>query len=1156
MVCSPFEQCEAHPGFAILQARRSRGPKHLAVAIRIALFGQPHVLSEDGTREYVLPRKTLHVLSYMILNRRRPATRDSVAFDLFPEEEEERARGSLRRNLSYLLTALPEGRQFLSVDAERIAWNPDAPAHVDVIAFEDAVRAGRDDEAIAEYAGQLLPTIYDEWTTSDRDRLRDRFHEALVRTIARERSQRRFDAATALAHRLLEEDPWREDVVRQLISIRYEAGDRAGALAAFERFATKLRDEMAAEPMPETLALRDAVLRGARLATSEPRALADDAPQAAGLPFVGRDAAMERARKSWHAAADGRAGVLFVAGEAGAGKSRFVTELARLVEREGGLVVRGYTSAGGEHRPYEAFVEALRDAPGLLDDHMGAALSDDRAARVRLFDSVRRRLSDLSHARPIVLVLEDLHWAGAATIDLLEFVATRLERSPVLVVATLRGDELRNAHPLRALRRQLQSRGAVGEIALERLSAEDAMLAARTVFPAAAADGALERAVDWAGGLPLMLAEAMRDVAAGRATTAPDIAALVGERFARLSENAETALIFGAVLGERFDLNVLAAATGWADAELIEAVGESIEHGLLRATSRAPGLAFAFTHDLVRVAASERISPQDRTRAHGLVARALSAQLAESDARAGEVAGHYAMAGERRRAAEYWSRAARYALGVFANEGARQAVNDGLALVDDADAGQRPLRYELVSLRERALSRIGALAERRSDALLLVELAGDDPERACAALELVFEAHRDDERLRRATLKRLAAFADASERCAGIVAYATATDATLDGNFARARDAALQAADGFDRAGESRRALDARLLHVRLLERLAAFAEAQAEVDRLRPIFEENDDLSLRAEFHRVASAAANRLDKEAQLVDARRAVELSIRVGDRFSEARARHDLAVALYRLGRFGDFLNEQGQALKAFEDVGDSSGIRDSIFNLINMRTICGDLSGARALLGSLTPEMLQIGWGAFRLALVRGVLELRCERFAEAAADLESAYAHAVELGTPHYVARAEGYLAELFARTGELGSARVRIDAAIAHMKALEQPGWLAELHALSAHLHATAGEFATARDDAAASEAIAATIEPLELYSEAAWHLTAAYALAGDDGAALGVGQTPARAFAQDALQMDSELAYTYACLPWNRHAVAFLAGRQPSLRIDEVER
>jgi DNA-binding SARP family transcriptional activator/DNA-binding NarL/FixJ family response regulator len=632
--------------------------------IRIALFGQPRVLSDDGSREYLLPRKTLHILAYLILNRRRAPTRDTIAFALFPDEDEETARGSFRRNLSYLLQALPDGRRFIEADAERVAWLATAPAHVDVLAFEQAVTEGRDADAIAEYGGQLLPTIYDEWTTPDRERLRDAFHAALSRTVAVERSRRSYDAATATAHRLLDDDPWREDIVRQLVAIRYEAGDRAGALFAYERFVAMLRREMQTEPMPETLAVHDAVLRGARLATSEPSHSARAAAVVAGpgLPFVGRDTALAAAHAAWQQAADGHGGLLFVTGEAGIGKSRFTTELVRLAEREGGSIVRGYTSAGGEQQPYEPFIEALHGTPAPLRKRARAP-ADEGAARLRFFDSVRRRLIDLARARPMVLVLEDLHWAAGPTIELLEFLARHLGRHPVLIVATSCTDDLARGHALRALRRRLRRHGAATEFGLDRLSADDALRAARAALPEDVDQAALARAISWADGVPLFLVEAVRDLAAGRTSTASSMTMLVAERFERLSSRAETVLIFGAVLGKRFDLGTLVAATAWRDDQVLDALGEAMECGFVRAAARSEDLAFEFTHGLVRAAAMERFSEPDLARAHGIIARAIHAQVADGSSRAGQIARHFAAAGEKLRAGEFFRNAARDALG-------------------------------------------------------------------------------------------------------------------------------------------------------------------------------------------------------------------------------------------------------------------------------------------------------------------------------------------------------------------------------------------------------------------------------------------------------------------------------------------------------------
>ena len=259
-----------------------------SLPIRIALLGAPQVTSSDGTRVFPLPRKTLDVLAFLIVNRGRALSRSAVAYNLFPDDEEEIARGALRRNLSYLLSSLPEppsDTPFIVADGKTIAWNARAPATVDLEDFERAVSEGRNGDAMAIYRGELLPTLYADWTTAERERLRAEYHDVLMRELQRHRSIRQFDEATAVARTLLNDDPWREDVVRLLIAIRYDAGDRGGALAEYERFAQRLRAEMRTDPMPETLAIRDAVSRGQRLATSEHFAASHTT--AAGHPQLG-----------------------------------------------------------------------------------------------------------------------------------------------------------------------------------------------------------------------------------------------------------------------------------------------------------------------------------------------------------------------------------------------------------------------------------------------------------------------------------------------------------------------------------------------------------------------------------------------------------------------------------------------------------------------------------------------------------------------------------------------------------------------------------------------------------------------------------------------------------------------------------------------------
>jgi DNA-binding SARP family transcriptional activator len=1118
--------------------------------VRIALLGTPLVTSADAAVVYPLPRKTLDVLAYLLLNRGRTMPRASVAFALFPDDEEELARGSLRRNLSYLLSALPEApakTPFVMTEGKTIAWGAKAPAVLDIDEFELAISEHREDDAVALYAGELLPTLYADWTTADRERLRGEFHDVLQRKTEAERSRRRFDDATALARTLLHEDPWREDIVRLLIAIRHEAGDRSGALAEYERFASRLQAELHTEPMPETVAVRDAVMRGALLATSE-RSAAPRSPPAAtpqpGLPFVGRDQPMETALERWHIAAEGCGGLLFVGGEVGIGKSRFVTELARVIEREGGSVLRGQTSVVAERVPYEAFLDALQPnaSPAaveeLLGEHASASLTDDRSARARFFEAIRCKMADLANRRPLAVILEDLHWAGPDTIALLDFVALRLNAIPLFIVVTMRTDELQRGHRLRILSHQLEGNDIAQIITLRRLNEAEARSAMEASLSRQEASSEISRAVTWADGVPLLITEALRDIVAGRPAAHADIGALLGDRFDRLTPAAATALVFAATIGVTFELGILAAALGWNNAAVIDALANAVELGLVRVAASRSGIAFAFTHHVLHAASYERIESNDRARAHAMIGRTLAALPASEGSRAGEIARHFQSAGEADRAAGYWLSAARYALSLFANHDAHSAASAGLALAGE----NASLRYDLLRIREDATRRIGDLSERRADSLALLECAGDDTERRCEALERVFESHRDEPGTRRDAREQLARLAGTCDPCAAAYERVACTDAYLRTDYAQARDIALGASQRLERLGDARAALVARLRHIAMLGMLNDFFATEAAVAKVRGFFEQTDDLPLAAEFYRVASSALGDERLEDALADARRSLELALRVGDRYAEARARQNIESVLGRLGRFAEASGHMTATIEAYRDVGDTEGLCASVLNLSACQTLYGDFEGALRTLQTLGSGDL----AAIHVipALVRGYIEMRRGHLEKAVAELSSARQKASVLNMPLRVAQADASLAETLWLAGNAVESRRVLDAVLLQFAALEQPGASAELRALSARLHAEQGDLDASLADARASRTLMERY-PIQDRSQAVWHLAVAYAYAGDDEAASRFAAESARAFVEDALQLSADAAEFYSALPWHQEVIAFLSGR-----------
>jgi len=260
----------------------------------------------------------------------------------------------------------PNAHPWLLVEKLTVVWNPEARAWLDVAEFQRAASDERQlESAIALYRGEFLEGFYDEWVLAERERLRQLYVGSLSRVIdARVRS---FDyqGAIQMLQWLLQCDPWHEDAARQLMSLRFETGDRSGALSEFEAFTKKLRAELDTDPMPETRAVYEAIRRNEPLARWSVAGEAERPNGKAALPFVGRDQPLATARRAWERAATGSGRTLIVSGEAGIGKSRLIHELLVSAESQGARIAFG-TTAAIESEPYQPVVEALRSVLPLI----------------------------------------------------------------------------------------------------------------------------------------------------------------------------------------------------------------------------------------------------------------------------------------------------------------------------------------------------------------------------------------------------------------------------------------------------------------------------------------------------------------------------------------------------------------------------------------------------------------------------------------------------------------------------------------------------------------------------------------------------------------------------------------------------------------------
>ncbi len=301
----------------------------------IHLLGYLRVFNDEHPLQFAALPKTLPLWAYLLLNRARPVPRDTLAYLLWPDTSEHAARANLRRHLHELRQVLPpapQARPWLLSQAGTLQWNPAADYWLDVAEFERLSESPDHlAKAVALYTDDLLPNVYDDWILADRERLRCLYLADLEQLVAHCRARGDSIQATIYIQQILSCDSLREDAVRELIALRYQAGDRAGALQAYQDFARLLQAELGATPMPETSNLYQAVAQNNPISAGYP-ATSQAAPVAyphnlpAQLnPFFGREQDLQAVHDLLDPGAS-QVRLLTLTGPAGVGKTRLALE--------------------------------------------------------------------------------------------------------------------------------------------------------------------------------------------------------------------------------------------------------------------------------------------------------------------------------------------------------------------------------------------------------------------------------------------------------------------------------------------------------------------------------------------------------------------------------------------------------------------------------------------------------------------------------------------------------------------------------------------------------------------------------------------------------------------------------------------------------------
>ncbi|MET9341871.1 BTAD domain-containing putative transcriptional regulator [Nonomuraea sp. NPDC003804] len=713
----------------------------------------------DGAAVHLGGPRQRGVLALLVAARGQVVPVDRMIEDLWRGEPPARALMSLQAYVSNLRRLLEPGRPPRTPARLLVSAAPGyalrlPPESVDAWRFEGLLGQTRTDtdprvaqarlaEALGLWQGPAFAEVADEpWAAAETARLNEL---RLVATEAHVAAGLRIGDPAAVvpeAERLTRDEPLREEGWRLHALALWSSGRQADALATLRRARDILAEELGLDPGPDLTALEEAILTqrtDVLRAAVPPPPPAAPLPQTAPLPatvplpgtapvieapFFGREAPLSALVTAAAEAASDGARIALVTGEAGLGKSTLLEHLGRRLERDGWLVAAGHCPEVDSAPPAWAWTEVLRavaatTSPGEFADDLAPLLTDTEplnadatAGRFRLRQAVWKWLAAVAEERPVAVVLDDLHWADAATLELLGGVLGL--RGPILVVAAYRADEsghltetlasLARATPLRLALPGLTDE-AVAQLVRTECQADEETIA-----------GIAERT----GGNPFYVRESARLLNGEGALVAlsevPEgVRDVLRRRLARLPEGGVSVLRLAAVAGRESSVDVLVKAADTDEDGVLDALDAGVIAGLL--DEPGPGLV-RFVHALVRDTLVADLSRLRATRMHARIADAL-----EGTGDIAALAHHYARAGSPK-AVGYCVQAAELAEARYAHDVAAGLLTDAVANSTGPDE-----RIELLGRLLRAQIRAGAVAaarETRREAVEYAESLGRD----------------------------------------------------------------------------------------------------------------------------------------------------------------------------------------------------------------------------------------------------------------------------------------------------------------------------------------------------------------------------------------------------------------------------------------------
>ncbi len=682
--------------------------------------------------------KVQGLLVYLTLMQQRSHARDTLAALFWPDASDAVAKKNLRQSLYQLRQVLgdtePHEESFLLVTRSTVQFNAASDHTVDVTAF--LTHLDNDQlEAVTIYQGDLLPGFscdslpFDEWLLVERERLHRLALDALFKLTEQSLATADYHAAQNLAQRQLVLEPWREEAYRQLIQTLALLGERSAALAQYETCRTVLEEELGVEPSAETEALM-ARIRNQQLEQEQRRKLARPFEhRQLTMPFVGRKSEHAALVKAYQRACYDGVQVVTLFGKAGIGKTRLTQSFLDWAATQGIDILRGsaFETSGG--LPYQPLTQVLRqrlereNAPeDLLSDLWLTQLTrilpelrdrypdlpeptkEEATARQHLFEAITRLGQALAERSPLIIFIDDWHWADAASLDVLHYATLRWSEAyaPIVVLLTIRQEALTESPELQTWLTRLKRDVAFTQLNLATLTETETEQLIRTLLePEEGDDGAslagveelshLTRFSRWlfeeTDGQPLFLWETFKALVAeglirpdatsnawrvdwskfdqqafeSGVRVLPGVQEIIRGWLGRISAPAGELLAAAAVLGHDASFDNLCRVAELEEIQALTALDELLARQLLLEVAEAspgPGrdVAYSFSHHKV----AEVVYTEAQTARRRLLHRRAFETLQATVAPAAELAHHALNAG-------LWAEAIRYSI-VAGNE--------------------------------------------------------------------------------------------------------------------------------------------------------------------------------------------------------------------------------------------------------------------------------------------------------------------------------------------------------------------------------------------------------------------------------------------------------------------------------------------------------